>query len=480
MMSSIRGRVLLLVLLAQLLATACAVSIAVWYVHRALWSSADSEIQARAVALFALVGQADDDPYALDFDGDQTSVPSGDLYFIIDPRDGHALAGSKAWIGTPSRIDIHTGNFWTFKRGSTTYRAKVLVDAPILDQEDLKVPQLRATLYYAMPAIRTEAEIAQATRIAILVGILTLLVSAFFSWWAIGRGMVPLVELASRADRIQADRAEFEIPPGMQHSSELMPVGRAFQSLVARVRAAFDRERQFLSDAAHELKTAVAIQKSTLQLLEQGRPSETEYREGVARALEDTARMEQLVADMLLLSAIEHAQHSQDGPAPLEDGISLEESIQISIDRLQPLAQMKNVAIDFNSQGAYNVKGKEAELCVLWTNLIENAIQHSPPSSHVCIEVSGAGDAACRVRIVDSGSGIAPADLPHIFERFYRSDSSRSRATGGFGLGLSIAKAIVDAQSGFIKVESTVQHGTTIEVSLPVIRDRGPLATALA
>ncbi len=472
MMSSIRGRVLLLVLLAQLLATACAVSIAVWYVHRAMWSSADSEIDARAVSLFALVGQADDNPNALDFDGNQTSVPSGDLYYIVDPRDGHALAGSKAWIGDIALIKMQAGNVWTFKYGAATYRAKALIDAPILDQENLQVPQLRANLYYAMPATHTQAEIARATRIAILVGFISLLVSALFSWWAIGKGMVPLVELASQADRIRADRAEFEIPSETFRSAELVPLAMALQSLAARVRAAFNRERQFLSDAAHELKTAVAIQKSTLQLLEQGRASETEYREGVARALEDTARMEQLVADMLLLSAIEHAQHSQDGPSALEDGASVEESIQMSIDRLQPLAQMKNVAIDFKSEGTHRVKGKETELCVLWINLIENAIQHSPPTSRVAVDVNGAGGSACYVRIADSGPGIAPADLPHIFERFYRSDSSRSRATGGFGLGLSIAKAIVDAQRGIIGVESTLQKGTTIEVALPCIAVR--------
>jgi signal transduction histidine kinase len=469
MMSSIRGRVLLFVLLAQLLATACAVSIAVWYVHRALWSSADSELQARAVSLLALVGQADNNPYALDFDGNQMSAPSDDLYYIVDPRGGPALAGSNAWIGDLARIRKNKRNTWTFQRGATTYRAKALIEAPILDQEDLKVPQLRANLFYAMPVTRTLTRIAQATRIAILVGMLSLLVSAFFTWWAIGKGMAPLVELASRADRIQAARAEFELPPGTLRSAELMPLGKALQSLAARVRAAFDRERQFLSDAAHELKTAVAIQKSTLQLLEQGKASETEYREGVARALEDTARMEQLVADMLLLSAIEHAQNSPENSGPAEDGDSLDESVQMAIDRLQPLAQMKKVVIDFKSTEDHRVKGKATELGVLWTNLIENAIQHSPPSSRVAVEVSGVGDSACLVRIVDTGSGIAPADLTHIFERFYRSDSSRSRATGGFGLGLSIAKAIVDGLRGSIRVESTLQKGTTVEVTLPCV-----------
>jgi signal transduction histidine kinase len=331
----------------------------------------------------------------------------------------------------------------------------------------MNVPQLRVNLFYAVPATQTQARIAEAMREAVMVGIVSLLVSALLTWWAVGTGMAPLIELASRADKIQAARAEFELPPGTLRSAELMPLGRALQALAARVRAAFDRERQFISDAAHELKTAVAIQKSTLQLLEQGKASEAEYRDGIARALEDTARTERLVADMLLLSAIEHAQQLPEIPGQTSSRSPLEQSVELAIDRLQPLARMKDVQIDLKLDGTHYVTGKEQDLCLLWTNLIENAIQHSRASSRATVELSDAGTDCCRVRIADSGTGISAADLPHVFERFYRSDISRSRATGGFGLGLSIAKAVVDALHGTIRIESAPQRGTTVEVILP-------------
>ncbi len=465
MISSIRGRVLVLAMLAQFLATSCAVGLAVWYVHRALWSSADSELHARAVSLLALVGQADNDPYGLDFDAGQMNVPQGDLYYIADPR-GPVLAGSLSWVPDVDRALGPGSKAWLFKHNGITYRGKAMVETPILDQEDMKVPQLHVNLFYATPVTRTQMRIASAARKAVLTGILSLLVSAFLTWWAVGKGMAPLIELAASADKIEAARAEFDLPPGTLRSAELMPLGHALQSLAARVRAAFNRERQFLSDAAHELKTAVAIQKSTLQLLEQGKPSQAEYREGIARALEDTARTERLVADMLLLSSIEHAQNSPEAPDAIVRSSSLDDSVQLAIDRLQPLAQMKSVTIDLKFDGTYRVIGRESELCVLWTNLIENAMQHSPAGSRVAVEVCDAGSDACRVRIADSGSGIAPSDLQHIFERFYRSDSSRSRATGGFGLGLSIAKAIVDALGGSIHIESAPQRGATVEVTL--------------
>jgi signal transduction histidine kinase len=239
---------------------------------------------------------------------------------------------------------------------------------------------------------------------------------------------------------------------------------------VNRVQLAFQRERQFLSDAAHELKTAVAIQKSTLQLLEQDKMSEEEYRLGIERALEDTARTERLVADMLMLSSLEHAQRTVGRIDGTEPAASLNESLYRAIDRLAPLAKLKSVSIAFAPYGDLLVDARESELGLLWTNLIENAIQHSPPDSKVLIELSNCDDCVCTIRISDSGSGISLQDLPHVFERFYRSDNSRSRSTGGFGLGLSIAKAIVEKNQGTIRIQSTPQTGTRVEVEMRSVK----------
>jgi signal transduction histidine kinase len=242
----------------------------------------------------------------------------------------------------------------------------------------------------------------------------------------------------------------------------------ALHRLVDRIQAAFQRERRFLSDAAHELKTAVAIQKSALQLLEQGTLSEREYREGIARALEDTARTERLVADMLLLSSIEQAQRTE-GAAGTGSNASLNETLLSAIDRLGSIARMRSVSIDFKPAEDVRVNARELELSQLWVNLIENAIQHSSSGSRVVIATETNGNRDCKVRIEDSGSGIASCDLPHVFERFYRSDSSRSRLTGGFGLGLSIAKAVVEKNRGTISIQSEPSEGTTVEVRLPVV-----------
>jgi signal transduction histidine kinase len=281
--------------------------------------------------------------------------------------------------------------------------------------------------------------------------------------------MRPLTDFAHRADRIEADGASFEQPIGEVHRAELIPLARALHRLVDRIQAAFQRERRFLSDAAHELKTAVAIQKSTLQLLEQGTLSEREYREGIARALEDTARTERLVADMLLLSSIEEAERAAEEECP---SASLNDSLLSAIDQLAPIARMKLVSLEVQHGEDTRVCARESELSQLWVNLIENAIQHSPEGSRVVIATEMMDGCQCRIRIEDFGSGIASRDIAHVFERFYRADSSRSRRTGGFGLGLSIAKAVVVKNHGTIAIQSAPMTGTTVEVFLPAVPAR--------
>lgn len=462
---SIRGRVLLLAMSAQLLAISCAVGLSVMYVHRALWSSLDSDLRTRMVRLLALVGQDEQNPQKLEFDSGQVQIPPGDIFTIQDAQ-GRTLASSADW---PENRPQPKSGAWTFVRNGLEYRATGLWNAPILDQEDMQVPPLRVTLLYAIPATSTQIQIAKATRMVVLVGAFALLLSACLTWWAVGRGMRPLLDLAARADRIHPDRADFEEPEDISRTTELIPLARALSSLASRVRQAFDRERRFLSDAAHELKTSVAIQKSTLQLLEHGNPTNEEYRDGLAKALEDSARIEHLVRDMLLLSSLEH-KRSALPVATAAAPVQLSETIMAALEQLAPMARMRSVEFQFGSPVDGFITATAPELALLWTNLLENAIQHSQPGSSVVIDTEQC-ESSFVVRVVDTGEGISCVDLPHVFDRFYRADPSRSRARGGFGLGLSIAKAVVDRLGGTIRISSVPDAGTTVEVLLPCTKE---------
>ena len=448
---------------AQLLAIGCAVGLSAAYIHRVLWSSADASLQSRMVKLLALVGENDDNPSALQFDADQANVPPGDLYYIQDDQ-GRRIGGSSTWLADIQKQPHERGRSWDWTQNGRMFRVEAMWNAAIFDQDDRDIPQLRATVFYAMAADGTQAEISRDTQMAALVGAIAVLLSAFLTWGAVGRGMQPLTDFVRCADRIEVDRAEFSEPANIARSAELVPLARALSSLAARVRQAFQRERQFLSDAAHELKTAVAIQKSTLQLLEQERPSQDGYRRGVSQAIEDTNRIERLVHDMLLLSSLEHAgEMTRDTPSL----VRLRDTIVNAIEQLTPVAQIHFVSCIFVDGCDAQIRGNESDLTLLWTNLIENSIQHSGPGAEVQIEME-VMKSTHRVRITDKGRGISSVDLPHVLERFYRSDVSRSRSTGGFGLGLSIAKAIVENLDGTIQLSSIQGAGTTVEVTLPL------------
>ena len=448
---SIRARVVGLVLFAQIVAIAGAVGLSSWYIHRALWIAFDSEMQARITSVLALVGEAEEQPNNLTFDGGEVSIPRGDLFFFIRDAHGHPVAGSSAWLTQDQLAWNNSDARWALQHNALHYRAFVLMRAPILDQENHTIPQLCVDVFYAMPSDLIEARIRESLEAAFGVGLLSLLLSLVSTWWAVTRGLTPLTDFAQQADRIQPDRWQFEEPSRTVQSRELLPLARALQALIRRLHEAVLRERRFLSDAAHELKTTVSIQKSTLQLIEQGRPSGDEYQLGPSRALEDTARTEQLVSNMLLLSSIEHFILAPSKPLGF---VRLDESLYGAIEELTSMAQLKSVSLILSlaSVQTLHVVADQRELHLLWANLIENAIQYSPPGHSVRIQVRKEHSTKICIAISDEGAGISSEALAHVFERFYRSDASRSRSTGGFGLGLSIAKAIVDKNGGAIDI----------------------------
>jgi signal transduction histidine kinase len=170
---------------------------------------------------------------------------------------------------------------------------------------------------------------------------------------------------------------------------------------------------------------------------------------------------------MLALASIEGSDRNKRA-----DAVSLDESILAACDQLLPMAALHGVELQMHLAGSGLVESEECLLQNLWVTVIENAIHYSPRGAPVALTSSCDGR-FCTVSIQDYGQGIPPDYLPHIFERFYRVDSSRARDTGGFGLGLSIAKAIVDRHQGTIQITSNVGEGTTVVVVFPSVNPAG-------
>src|SRR5213078_3280269 len=190
-----------------------------------------------------------------------------------------------------------------------------------------------------------------------------------------------------------------------------------------------------------------------------------EYRTGIQQSLEDLERLEQLLQWMLRLARAEQWAH---GALRRDlDVIDINATCEEAIDRIRNLAQSRNTAIHLSTNGPVPFRADPEDLRLVWTNLLENAVRYSPEGSRVEVDLAQDKRDLARLTFKDYGVGIPSEELPHIFERFYRGDPSRTRATGGFGLGLAIAKALVEAYGGTISAESQPGRGTRMTVQLP-------------
>jgi signal transduction histidine kinase len=248
--------------------------------------------------------------------------------------------------------------------------------------------------------------------------------------------------------------------------TEIQPVVQAMREALSRLQRSFVQQRDFLANAAHELKTPVAVLKSTLQsVLQRPRTSE-EYRTGLNQSLEDIERLERLLQWMLRLARAEQWAHG--ALRRNLELVDLNSTCEEAIERVRTFARSHRNQIRLSANGPMLFRADPEDLRLVWTNLLENAVRYSPEGSSVEVAVTREKADLVRVTFKDHGVGIPPGELPHIFERFYRGDPSRTRATGGFGLGLAMVKALVEAYGGTISAESMLGEGTCMTVRLPL------------
>jgi signal transduction histidine kinase len=230
---------------------------------------------------------------------------------------------------------------------------------------------------------------------------------------------------------------------------------------VDRLDAAFTQMRRFNADASHELRTPLTIVRGEAEVaLRSPRPA-LEYQRVLRSILEETEHMAHLIDGLLTLA------RADSGELKLEARpISLHDLLADLYQQAQVLAREKGIQIDFDCPPALLAHGDDLRLRQLFLNLLDNAIKYTGPGGRVWLEAwEEKGQPVVQVR--DTGIGVAAADLPHLFERFFRVDKARSREVGGSGLGLSICKWIVDAHGGTISVVSRPGDGTSFRVRLP-------------
>ncbi len=278
-------------------------------------------------------------------------------------------------------------------------------------------------------------------------------------WFIASRALRPLQDISATASRISGGNLAERINVS-DTENELGQLAGVLNSTFARLEAAFNQQQQFTADASHELRTPIAVLLSEAQTTLARPRSAEEYRETLEACLETAQQMRRLTESLLELARFDAGQEKLQ-----HEPVELAEIARVAVELVLPLAAEKDIKIHCDLKPV-EVLGDEVRLGQVITNLLTNAIRYNQPAGEVRVRISLEANRAV-LTVADTGPGIAPEDLPHIFERFYRADKSRTAGQGRTGLGLAICKAIVDAHGGAIEVQSEAGTGASFVVRLP-------------
>lgn len=284
-------------------------------------------------------------------------------------------------------------------------------------------------------------------------------VALLIGWWLITRALQPVSDIGAAAEKIATGDLTQRIDT-RDTESELGRLAGVLNSTFARLEAAFTQQARFTADAAHELRTPVAVMLTHAQNGLTAEGLTPEQREAFEACLRAAQRMRRLIESLLELARLDAGQEAMQ-----RETVDLGAIAAHSLQSLRSLAEARKIALSPSISPAW-CRGDAAWLEQVATNLIANAIQHNRDGGTVRTSTGRDADGAFLM-VEDDGPGIGREHLPHVFERFYRAEQSRSTQSGRTGLGLAIAKTIVDAHGGSITVKSDPGRGAVLTVRLP-------------
>jgi two-component system OmpR family sensor kinase len=384
--------------------------------------------------------------------------PQGDL---LGATDAHSLPGRGA---DPTREMLSASlrplmpaarAFRTIRVGDHEYRGYV---------RHFSIDQQEATLI-VLQSLRRQNEFLEtlAGTFGIVIPVAILLAGAG-GYLLARRSLSPVVVMGAQASRIGSENL-YERLQVQNPRDELGQLATSFNELLDRLNQSFDRQRRFVADASHELRTPVAILCGEAEVtLAQEHRTEHEYRESLQILREEAKRLKHIVEDLFTLARADAGQH----PLAPSD-FYLEELAAECSKNVRTLASAKQITVSCESAGELPIHADEALLRRMLMNLLDNAIKYTPSSGSVSLR-SSEENGMYRLTVEDSGPGI-PAELqPRIFERFFRADKARSRGetdSGGAGLGLTIAAWIAGAHGGRLELTRSTPEGSLFTVLLP-------------
>lgn len=326
----------------------------------------------------------------------------------------------------------------------------------------------KGTPYYIVRVGASQAsienDVAVVTHLMTIAGAAVLLLAPLGGFWLAGRATHPLETIIRTAARLRPSYMNERLPI-LGTGDQLDKLSTTINHFLDQIGDYLARNREFVANAAHELRSPLAAIQSSVDVALNAPRSTQEYQDLLAEIVDECGRLGVLVNQLLLL-----AEHDSEERRTKYDAVRLDRVVATSLDMFRGAAEERNLTLSCEDGEAIVVMGDAGRLRQVVNNLIDNALKFTSPGGRITIELRhDAGSEQAVLVVSDSGMGISPEDLPHVFERFYRGDKSRHRGKEicGNGLGLSICKSIVVAHGGTISAQSTLGVGTTFEVRLP-------------
>ena len=460
---SLTTRLVATVVLAQLALAAGLMWAGIVFTGRQIRLGFDANLQARLQSVAALVRYPEAGP-GLVFDARLVPPPrfrNHPEFYQVRTAAGTVVASTfPPDVAVPAAVPPR--GVWDFRYGHAHYRGLIRAGLPVLDSEEgMSGPAPTLTVAYAARMVDVDDAV---TAVGLAIGgtsLVLVVLTSLLAAGAIRRELHPLRSLARQAAEISPRNWSFA--PDPHPPAELAPLIQALDLMLRRLHTSYQQQREFLADAAHHLKTPVAILKSTLQSLLRRPREAAEYQAAAQGSLQDVERLEQLLQRMLRLAQLEQwAEDDRPRQLPLAD---LGATCQAALQRVKPLAGER--AVELRGEGLQArtwLRADPDDLELVWLNLLENAVQHSPNAGRVEL-VCAAGEGRVRVEVRDQGPGIPADQAPYVFERFRQGDGAKA---GGFGLGLAIVRTIVQAYGGTIALAPTNGRGAAFAVTLPL------------
>jgi len=338
-----------------------------------------------------------------------------------------------------------------------TYRA---IWARYSMPRDLATPGRTANIALAISSHYAYHEVGEFARVLLIAGVIVVWAAWGLTQQILRWGLKPINSLAEQMSHVTKSDLININPSHSDIHLELVPFVKSWEDMLGRLAKAMEEQKRFISDAAHELKTPIALVKSTLQLAQIKKRDAGYFENTIAHALEDVDRLNTLVSQLLELSRIE-------SPTSIiqRDLINIKELIEEVIEYHRLLLEEKGFFLK-SDLFPVEIYGNREQLQCLFNNLIDNAIKYAPPKTTISVSMK-TNEKSVTIIVHDEGGNIPEEERGLLFDRFYRVSKARDRNSGGSGLGLAIAKEIVLQHSGRIHVESSHQIGTRFIVTLP-------------